>query len=86
VNVSLTLTDAQVAEIARQVAEIIGPTKEPWLSVAQASEAWGIKPGAVRKRAARGSIESRHEGPRTLLVRRRSSNEGLHNIEDGPTT
>jgi hypothetical protein len=71
VNLTLSLTEAQVAEIARQVADLIGPpTPEPWLSVEQASEAWGIKPGAIRKRAARGHIESRREGPRTLLVRR----------------
>lgn len=85
-KVTLTLTEAQVAEIARQAAELITPpAPEPWLSVEQACEAWGDKPDAIRKRAARGYIDSRHEG-RKLLVRRRTSDEGLHNIESGPTT
>lgn len=84
-KIELTLTGEQVAEIARRVADLIEPpTPEPWLSVEQASEAWGVKPDAIRKRAQRGHVESRHEG-RNLLVRRGPSNEGLHNTESGPT-
>jgi DNA-directed RNA polymerase specialized sigma24 family protein len=39
-----------------------------WLTPAQMAERLGISPEAVRKRAVRGRIESRHHG-RRLLVR-----------------
>lgn len=69
-NVTLQLTDEQVEVIAQRVAELVDDRQPAgWLTVAQASELWGIKPSGVRQKARRRQVESRKEG-RALLVRR----------------
>jgi excisionase family DNA binding protein len=75
VNLTLTLTDEQLAELAHQVAPLVlaelaepgGPS--PWLSLAKGAEYLGVSERTIEREIARGRLRSATLGRRRLLHR-----------------
>jgi hypothetical protein len=59
------VTERVAAEMARLNAGDAGPR---WLTLEQAAERLGCTPAAVRMRAARGRLQTRHHGRRVYVA------------------
>lgn len=72
----LSIPEDLVERIAERAAELvlerlkIVESEPPWLTLDQAAERLGCSVDAVRMRAKRGRLESRHNGRRVYVSRR----------------
>jgi excisionase family DNA binding protein len=77
VNLTLTLSDEQLAEIARQLAPLVRAELEveasdagsPWLSIPEAAEYLRLSPRTIERELERGRVRSTTVGRRRLLHR-----------------
>jgi excisionase family DNA binding protein len=75
VNLAFTLTDEQLAEIARQVAPLVlagsadRGEPSPWLSLADAAAYLSVSERTIERAVARGNLRSSTLGRRRLLHR-----------------
>jgi hypothetical protein len=61
------VADRIAAELARRDRELSATNGSPWLTLDQAAERLHCSPDAVRMRANRGRLESRHQGARRYI-------------------
>jgi excisionase family DNA binding protein len=74
-KLTLTLTDEQLAELARQVAPLVAerlarevaPGGSPWLSIVDAADYLSVSPRTIEREIARGRLHSSPVGRRRLI-------------------
>jgi excisionase family DNA binding protein len=72
IELTVTLTDQQLAEIAERAAGLVsagGETSSPWLNVAEAAERLRCRKDRIYDLIALGKLHPRRDGRRVLLHR-----------------
>ncbi len=72
IELTVTLTDEQLAEIAERAAALVSadsPTVSPWLNVAEAAERLRCRKDRIYDLIALGKLHPRRDGRRVLLHR-----------------
>jgi excisionase family DNA binding protein len=84
IELTVTLTDEQLAEIAERAAALISadsPTVSPWLNVAEAAERLRCRKDRISDLISLGKLHPRRDGHRVLLHR-----DDLDSYVEGRTT